>query len=223
MEGPVPSSIAGTGPVSSGGVSHPCRPPDSVAGLEVSLSGRKPAMSHPRDGERGYPPLPHRFTPTGYEFAWFLLGLVGLSLLPPAARGADEPLSLRGHTKQVSGLAFSPDGSRLLSGGNDGKLLLWDLKGRRRTAFPDEHGEVLAVAFAPDGGAAASAGSGRLRRPGSPQRPPPVRPRARRRRPVHGRPPPAWLRGAAAAGHRRPERARLVGGGAPGRRRDAGA
>src|SRR5262245_59549124 len=118
-------------------------------------------MSPPRDGESGYPPLPRRFTPNGYGLAWFVLGFLGLPLWPGAASSADEPRSLRGHTKQVSGLVFSPDGSKLLSGGNDGKLLLWDLKGRQRTAFPDEHGEVLAVAFAPDGRAAASAGSGR--------------------------------------------------------------
>src|SRR5262245_29053685 len=83
-------------------------------------------MSPPRDGESGYPPLPRRFTPNGYGLAWFVLGFLGLPLWPGAASSADEPRSLRGHTKQVSGLAFSPDGSKLLSGGNDGKLLLWD-------------------------------------------------------------------------------------------------
>jgi len=102
-------------------------------------------MSHPRSGEGRYPPLLDRFTPIGYGLARFFLGFVGLSLLPSAASGADESLSLRGHTKRVSGLAYSPDG------GIDGKLFLWDLKGDRRTAFPDEHGEVLAVAFGPDG------------------------------------------------------------------------
>src|SRR4051812_22511068 len=117
-------------------------------------------MIHPGSGESSSPGLLHRFTLTCYGYARFLLGFVGLSLFPVAARGADEPLSLRGHTKRVSGLAFSPDGSKLLSGGNDGKLLLWDLKGRQPTAFPDEHGEVLAVAIAPDGRTAASAGHG---------------------------------------------------------------
>ncbi|HKB36725.1 MAG TPA: WD40 repeat domain-containing protein [Gemmataceae bacterium] len=99
-------------------------------------------MSHPRSGEGRYPPLLDRFTPIGYGLARFFLGFVGLSLLPSAVSGADESLSLRGHTKRVSGLAYSPDG------GNDGKLFLWDLKGDRRTAFPDEHGEVLAAASA---------------------------------------------------------------------------
>src|SRR4051812_40977454 len=105
-------------------------------------------MSHLRDGESRFPPLPHRFTTTGCELAWFLPGFLGLALWSHAARGADESPSLRGHTKQVSGLAFAPDGSSLLSGGNDGKLLLWDLKGKQPTAFPGEHGEVLAVAIA---------------------------------------------------------------------------
>lgn len=119
---------------------------------------KEASMSHPRNEKRRYP---HRFIRTGCEFVWHLLGVVWLFLLPPVARSAEEPVTLNGHTKRVSGLAFSPDGSKLLSGGNDGKLLLWDLKGHRQIAFPDEHGEVLAVSFAPDGGAAGSAGHGR--------------------------------------------------------------
>src|SRR5262249_17866863 len=110
---------------------------------EANASGRKPTMSHPRSGEGRYPPLLAPFRASRYGLARFFLGFVGLSLLPSAVSGADESLSLRGHTKRVSGLAYSPDG------GNDGKLFLWDLKGDRRTAFPDEHGEVLAVAFGP--------------------------------------------------------------------------
>jgi len=34
--------------------------------------------------------------------------------------------TLRGHTQEVCGLSWSPDGSMLASGGNDNKLCLWD-------------------------------------------------------------------------------------------------
>ncbi|MFC4108189.1 WD40 repeat domain-containing protein [Micromonospora zhanjiangensis] len=33
--------------------------------------------------------------------------------------------SRSGHLGRVQALAFTPDGSHLLSGGDDGKLLLW--------------------------------------------------------------------------------------------------
>jgi WD40 repeat protein len=79
--------------------------------------------------------------------------------------------TLRGHTNIVQSIAFSPDGSRLASGGSDRSIRLWDtdtgdlaltlsqpgelIAGSRNLGIP---GMVFAVAFSPDGALLASGG-----------------------------------------------------------------
>ena len=58
----------------------------------------------------------------------------------------------------VLGVAFTPDGQTLLTGGADGLVKLWDTAGRLRHSFDWRVGEVGAVAFAPDGLTAAAGG-----------------------------------------------------------------
>ena len=56
------------------------------------------------------------------------------------------------HRKGVSSVAFSPDGKRLLSGGSDNTLKLWDAEtGRDLRTLTGHSGWVKSVTFSPDG------------------------------------------------------------------------
>lgn len=83
-----------------------------------------------------------------------------LLLWPAMACGGEPPKQIMAHREEVNALAFSPDGTTLVSAGADGRVIAWDIKaGRARYRCPVLDGEVFAVAYAPDGKRFASAGS----------------------------------------------------------------
>ncbi len=69
------------------------------------------------------------------------------------------PRLLEGHTRPVSSLAFSASGERLVSGGWDGMVRVWDVEtGEELAALPIPMGDINSVAFSPDGSLVAGAG-----------------------------------------------------------------
>jgi serine/threonine-protein kinase len=75
----------------------------------------------------------------------------------PASRSrvihpARRKYTIKAHGGYVTGVAFSPDGQRLASGGLDGKLFVWQLGGEQPTedaSLPPKLGEVHSVIFSP--------------------------------------------------------------------------
>ena len=71
---------------------------------------------------------------------------------PGAGPGAGEAaIALGGHAAQVTGLAFSPDGSRLASVSTDGRIAVWNARTGEAELDHDGQDAVFCVAFAPDG------------------------------------------------------------------------
>ena len=78
-------------------------------------------------------------------------------LLP--ADSTEPRLVLSGHPKQVNAVAFSPDGSRILSACHDKLVRVWDVaSGELLHKYDWGLGAMTAITFAPDGLTAAAGG-----------------------------------------------------------------
>jgi WD40 repeat protein len=86
----------------------------------------------------------------------------------PAVQVIDVPTRtgvhlLRGHEDNVTALAFSPDGSKLLTGSDDQTAALWDVEsGRLVTVYRGRAGAINLVAYSPDGTRVATVGAQEL-------------------------------------------------------------
>jgi len=94
----------------------------------------------------------------------------------PATGSTVAPVVLAGHEDFVWSVAWSPDGQRIASAGQDEAVRVWHLEaGRDRPAGTAEHGRhVWAVDWSPDGGQLATGdedGAVRIWDPGAPERP----------------------------------------------------
>lgn len=56
---------------------------------------------------------------------------------------------LAGHSQEVCGLKWSPDGSLLASGGNDNMVNIWSADGKRNHTLTDHQAAVKALAWCP--------------------------------------------------------------------------
>lgn len=75
----------------------------------------------------------------------------------------DELHVLRGHTGSIYALTFSADGARMVSGGTDRTLRVWDVRARAMLATMTGHSEVIfAAAFNSDGSRIVSGGRDRV-------------------------------------------------------------
>jgi eukaryotic-like serine/threonine-protein kinase len=69
----------------------------------------------------------------------------------PAYTVEDPASTLDGHTGTVNDIAYSPDGTKLVTGSDDDMVRLWDLTRNRQLAEWDTGDDVRSVAFNPDG------------------------------------------------------------------------
>jgi hypothetical protein len=74
------------------------------------------------------------------------------ALCVPPFGGVSEAGRFSGHTDEVTDLAVSPDGTRVVSGSKDGTVRVWDTSSRRAHHMLSGHtGPVLTVALSRDG------------------------------------------------------------------------
>jgi len=146
----------------------------SLVVVLVSLRSAHEARSRASHLQRQLYASTVRLSQSALEEGDVLVGLRLLAEAPARHRGwewdwlqrlaASSPKTLRGHDGYVYALSLSPDGARLVSGGNDRSLILWNARtGERLVSRPGHGGRygVMAVVHHPDGERLVSAGADR--------------------------------------------------------------
>src|SRR6185312_4871899 len=77
----------------------------------------------------------------------------GTIIIWNAVTGLREGESLRGHTKSVTSVSWSPDGSHIASGSEDATVIIWDAVTGQKGCSPlrGHTGKVTSVSWSPDG------------------------------------------------------------------------
>ena len=92
-----------------------------------------------------------------------IAGADGNRVLLWRVTGPDSVGECGGHSGPINALAFSPDGTRLASGGADERVIVWGLApGTETVRYDWKVGSVRGLAFAPDGLTLAVAGDNGL-------------------------------------------------------------
>lgn len=148
----------------------------------ASLSRRQSPSDHaggPRESQASEPapgshPVANLANRRRRTLAWALTALLALGVWAVMARSPRLPESGRGdppapgassmatsswaaHRQALTVLAFSSDGRRLLSGGQDHTARLWEIDGRQELHAFQVAGSVTGIAFSPDGSRIATA------------------------------------------------------------------
>lgn len=77
---------------------------------------------------------------------------VAIAFATAGTAAPPEPLTLKGHTGWVAGVAFSPDGKNLATASADGTVKFWDDTSGKLQATLDAHDDIVStVAFAKGG------------------------------------------------------------------------
>jgi WD40 repeat protein/tRNA A-37 threonylcarbamoyl transferase component Bud32 len=71
--------------------------------------------------------------------------------LAATARSQGESMRLKGHTRSVRDVQFSPDGRQLVTAGYDGRVFLWELQSRTGTVLEKHYDGARIAIFSPDG------------------------------------------------------------------------